>query len=60
MLILSRNTNEQIVINNNVIVTIVEVRGNRVRLGIEAPKSVSVHRKEVYDALQRDGPIRSS
>jgi carbon storage regulator len=51
MLVLSRKLNEKIVINNVVIVTVVEIRGDKVRLGIVAPKDVPVHRQEVYDAI---------
>ena len=54
MLILSRKKNEVIVINNNITIMVVEIRGDKVRLGIEAPKEVSVHRKEVYDAIHRN------
>jgi carbon storage regulator len=54
MLVLSRQRDESIIIGDNVIVTIVDVRGDRVRLGIEAPREVSVHRREVYDAIQRE------
>jgi len=54
MLVLSRQRDESIVIGDNVIVTIVDVRGDRVRLGIDAPREVSVHRREVYDAIQRE------
>ena len=52
MLVLTRRINESIVINDNVSVLVVEVRGDRVRLGIEAPKDVSVHRREVYDVIK--------
>jgi carbon storage regulator len=52
MLVLSRKKNESIVINNDVIITVVEIRGDKVRLGIVAPKEVPVHRQEVYDAIQ--------
>jgi carbon storage regulator len=51
MLGLSRKKNEYIVINNDVIVTVVEIRGDKVRLGIVAPKEVPVHREEVYEAI---------
>ncbi|MGL6073700.1 MAG: carbon storage regulator CsrA [Fimbriiglobus sp.] len=51
MLVLSRKKNESIVINNDVIITVVEIRGDKVRLGIVAPKDVSVHREEVYTAI---------
>lgn len=53
MLVLSRKRNESIVINNDITVTIVEIRGDKVRLGIEAPTHIPVHRREVYDAIQR-------
>ena len=54
MLVLSRQKDESIVIGDDVEVTIVDVRGDKVRLGITAPKSISVHRREVYDAIQRE------
>ena len=53
MLVLSRKKNESIIINDHIVVTVVEIRGDKVRLGIDAPKDVSVHRREVYDAIQR-------
>ena len=56
MLVLTRRINESIVINDDVSVLIVEVRGDRVRLGVEAPKNVSVHRKEVYDVIKASAP----
>jgi carbon storage regulator len=54
MLVLSRQRDESIIINDNVVVTIVDIRGDKVRLGIEAPKEVAVHRREVYEAIQRE------
>jgi carbon storage regulator len=54
MLVLSRQRDESIIIGDNVVITIVDVRGDKVRLGIEAPREVSVHRREVYDAIQRE------
>jgi carbon storage regulator len=51
MLVLSRKKNESIVINNDITVTVVEIRGDKVRLGIVAPKEVPVHRQEVYDQI---------
>jgi carbon storage regulator len=53
MLVLSRKKNESIVINNDITVVVVEVRGDKARLGIEAPKEVPVHRQEVYEAIRR-------
>ena len=53
MLVLSRKKNESIVINDRVTVTIVEIRGEKVRLGIAAPREVPVHRKEVWDAIHK-------
>ncbi len=52
MLVLSRKYNESIVINDQVIVTVVEIRGDKVRLGIDAPKEVPVHRREVHDKIK--------
>jgi carbon storage regulator len=54
MLVLSRQRDESIVIGDNVVVTIVDIRGDKVRLGIEAPGEVPVHRQEVYEAIQRE------
>ena len=54
MLVLSRKRNEEIIIGNDITIKVVEVGGDRVRIGIVAPKEVSVHRKEVYLAIQRD------
>ena len=53
MLVLSRKKNESIVISDDIIVTVVEIREDKVRLGIDAPKEVPVHRREVYDAIKR-------
>ena len=52
MLVLSRKKNETIVINDSITVTVIEIRGDKVRLGIDAPKDVTVHRREVYEAIQ--------
>lgn len=54
MLVLSRKKNESIVINNDITIVVVEIRGDKVRLGVEAPKEVPVHRREVYEAIQRN------
>ncbi len=54
MLVLSRQRDESIVIGDNVVVTIVDIRGDKVRLGIDAPGEVPVHRQEVYEAIQRE------
>lgn len=60
MLVLSRKPGESITIDENIVVTIVEIRGDKVRLGIEAPKDVKVHRQEVFEALQREIKAESS
>lgn len=60
MLVLSRKKNESIVINNDITIVIVEIRGDKVRLGVEAPKEIPVHRREVYDAVQREAASRQS
>ncbi len=52
MLVLSRKKNESIVINNDIRIVVVEIRGDKVRLGVEAPREVPVHRHEVYEAIQ--------
>jgi len=54
MLVLSRKKNESIVIGENIRIVIVEVRGDKVRLGIEAPNDIPVHRQEVYDAINKE------
>ena len=51
MLVLSRKRNESIVIDENIVITVVEVRGDKVRLGIEAPQEIPIHRSEVHDAI---------
>ena len=53
MLVLSRKKDESIIINDNIVVTVVEIRGDKVRLGFDAPKEVPIHRREVYDAIKR-------
>ncbi|MFV1966971.1 MAG: carbon storage regulator CsrA [Pirellulaceae bacterium] len=53
MLVLSRKKNESIVINNDITIVVVEIRGDKVRLGVEAPKEIPVHRREVYEAIKR-------
>ncbi|MGL6096834.1 MAG: carbon storage regulator CsrA [Fimbriiglobus sp.] len=56
MLVLSRKKNESIVLNNDIILTVIEIRGDKVRLGIVAPKDVPVHRDEVYEAIHGKKP----
>lgn len=54
MLVLSRKVNESVVINGEIVITVVEIRDDKVRLGIEAPPQVTVHRREVFDAIQQE------
>lgn len=54
MLVLSRHRDESIMIGDDIVVTIVDIRGDKVRLGIQAPSDIPVHRQEVYEAIQRE------
>ena len=54
MLVLSRHRDESIIIGDNIVITVVDVRGDKVRLGIDAPTDIPVHRQEVYEAIQRE------
>ena len=54
MLVLSRQRDESIMIGDNIVITVVDIRGDKVRLGIDAPKEVPVHRQEVYEAIKRE------
>jgi carbon storage regulator len=54
MLVLSRQRDETIMIGDDIEITVVDIRGDKVRLGISAPTQISVHRKEVYDAIQQE------
>jgi len=58
VLVLSRKQKESIFINENIVVTVLRIQGDKVQLGIEAPREMPVHRGEVYERIQnRDGPI---
>ena len=59
MLVLSRKKNESIVIDDKITIVVVEIRGDKVRLGIDAPKEVPVHRREVYEAIKRNEQAES-
>ena len=54
MLVLSRHRDESIMIGDDVTITVVDIRGDKVRLGIDAPQEIPVHRQEVYDAIKRE------
>lgn len=54
MLVLQRQLDESIMIGDDVVITVVEIKGDRVRLGIAAPRSIAVHRQEVYEGMQRE------
>ena len=60
MLVLSRKKDESIVINNDITIVVVEIRGDKVRLGVEAPKEVPVHRQEVFEAIARGETVVDS
>ena len=54
MLVLSRHRDESIMIGDDVVITIVDIRGDKVRLGFDAPQDIPVHRQEVYEAIKRE------
>ena len=60
MLVLTRRVGESMVIGKNIRVTVLNVKGNQVRLGIEAPKDIPVHREEIYQRIQNNSPDRVS
>lgn len=53
MLILSRSKGQKIIINDNIVLSVIEVSGDQVRIGFEAPSNVTIYREEIYDAIQR-------
>ena len=59
MLVLSRHRDESIIIGDDIVITVVDIRGDKVRLGIVAPKDVPVHRQEVFDAIHGKAPAIS-
>ncbi len=60
MLVLSRKRSESLIIDENIIVTVVDIRGDKVRLGIDAPREMSIHRQEIYEAVKREAAPRST
>lgn len=54
MLVLSRHRDESIIISDDIIITVVDIRGDKVRLGIAAPREIPVHRQEIYEAIKRE------
>jgi len=60
MLVLSRQRDETIMIGDDIEITVVDIRGDKVRLGIAAPRSIQVHRKEVYEAIRRENAEAAS
>lgn len=54
MIVLSRKRDQSIIIGDNIVITVVDVRGDKVRLGIDAPMDIPVHRHEVYEAIKRE------
>ena len=56
MLILTRRVGETLIINDNIKLTVLGVRGHQVRIGVDAPKDVSVHRQEIYEKIQKESP----
>lgn len=60
MLVLRRRVDEQIVINDDIVITVIDMAGGKVRIGIEAPQNVSVHRREIYEAIRREDERRKA
>ena len=60
MLVLSRKKDEKIVIGDNITIMVIEIRGDKVRLGIDAPRDITVHREEVYEAIKREQDEQSN
>jgi carbon storage regulator len=60
MLVLSRQRDESIIIGDNIVVTIVDIRGDKVRLGINAPSEIPVHRREIHEAILRENQRAAS
>ena len=60
MLVLSRHRDESIMIGDDIVITIVDIRGDKVRLGIDAPQAIPVHRQEVFDAIHRENDQESA
>ncbi len=60
MLVLTRKRGEELIIGDSIVITVVEIRGDKVRLGIDAPHEIPVHRREVYDAIERRAAQRSA
>lgn len=54
MLVLSRHRDESIMIGDDIVITVVDIRGDKVRLGIQAPTNVPVHREEIYEAIKKE------
>lgn len=54
MLILTRRPNEALMIGDNVVVTVLSINGNQIRIGVEAPKEIPIHREEIYEKIQRE------
>jgi len=59
MLVLSRKRDESIIIGDDVVITVVDIKGEQVKIGVSAPKNVSIHRKEVYEAIQEENKAAS-
>jgi len=60
MLVLSRKVGDSVIIGDNVTVTVLSIQGNQIRVGVTAPKEVSVHREEIYERIKREGKLETA
>jgi carbon storage regulator len=60
MLVFTRSKKQQIIINDSIVVTVVDIRGEKIRLGIEAPREIAVHRREIHDSIREEKVVEGT